>query len=645
VLVRERIDVVLDPFDAALALRGDRAPMALVGDWYGGGAVLASEPVRTAEPDEDPFALIGSAPALGGPSDGGVGGGWFGWLGFSLARAVEDVPAGPPRPVVRPRFALGWYDHVLHLDAAGAWWWEALVTPEREDALTARRAALLARLRGPLVPGPFAAGPFAPVAPGWAGHRAAVAAARDRIHAGEIFQANLCVRLEASWAGDPLDAWACAGRALRPPRAAYVGDAGVGAVASLSPELFLTRRGRTVVTEPIKGTARAAGDLVDSAKDHAENVMIVDLMRNDLGRVAEYGSVTVDEVAGVRSFPGLAHLVSRVRGRLRANADDGDLLRATFPPGSVTGAPKVQALTVISELEATGREAYTGAVGGVSPADGLELNVAIRTLEFAEHRVWLGVGGGIVADSDPEAEAAECRVKAEPVVGALGSTIVGQDDTPLAAPPFHVRWADGRPDPSLGVFTTVAVAGGAPVALAAHLRRLRRSVHELYGAAMPDVVIPPLPEAGSVRIDAVPGGAAVAVTIVVRGPRPAAAPVLAPVVLPGGLGHHKWRDRRLIDRLALELGATPLFVDADGCVLETGVAAVLLREGDELIAPPPERGVLPSVALAGLAAPVRREPFDLARAAAADAVLVLNATRPAPSEAALRALVPARAGG
>src|SRR4051794_4477923 len=158
-----------------------------MGDWYGGGAVLASQPGRTAQPDEDPFALIGSAPALGGTSDVGVGGGWFGWLGFSLARAVEDAPAGPPRPVVRPRFALGWYDHVLRLDAAGAWWWEALVTPEREDALTARRAALLARLRGPLAPGPFAAGPFAPVAPGWAGHRAAVAAARDRIHAGEIF--------------------------------------------------------------------------------------------------------------------------------------------------------------------------------------------------------------------------------------------------------------------------------------------------------------------------------------------------------------------------------------------------------------------------------------------------------------------------
>ena len=151
--------------------------------------------------------------------------------------------------------------------------------------------------------------------------------------------------------------------------------------------------------------------------------MIVDLMRNDLGRVCEYGSVRVVALHEPRRAPGVWHLVSTVAGRLREGASDADLLRATFPPGSVTGAPKIQAMRVIAELEATGRESYTGALGYASPVAGLELNVAIRTLELRGDRVWLGVGGGIVADSDPARELEECFVKARPVVAAAGGRI------------------------------------------------------------------------------------------------------------------------------------------------------------------------------------------------------------------------------
>jgi para-aminobenzoate synthetase/4-amino-4-deoxychorismate lyase len=149
-------------------------------------------------------------------------------------------------------------------------------------------------------------------------------------------------------------------------------------------------------------------------------------MRNDIGRVCEYGSVVAPRLPGAEAHPGLWHLVTDVEGRLRPEVDDAELLRATFPPGSVTGAPKVQSLIVISELEPTGREAYTGAIGFASPIAGLELNVAIRTLELAEGHLWLGVGGGIVADSDPVAELEETLIKARPVAEAIGTTVVSE---------------------------------------------------------------------------------------------------------------------------------------------------------------------------------------------------------------------------
>ena len=651
-LVRERIDVERDPWEAALALRGDRAPVALVGAWFGGGALLASEPVRVAGPREDPFALLAEAPpGASGASGGAVGGGWFGWLGYGLGARVEPVPPGPPRPVARPPFVLAFYDHVLRQDAAGRWWWEALWSEERAAALEARRRELEARLRREPAPRPFAVGTFAAAAPGWAGHEAAVAACRQRIRAGEIFQANVCLRLEADWDGDPLDAFARAGGALRPPRAAFVGD-GEGAVVSLSPELFLARRGLEVVSEPIKGTAPAgSAELAQGAKERAENVMIVDLMRNDLGRVAQYGAVRVDAVAAPTSFPGLEHLVSRVRATLRPGTGHDALLRATFPPGSVTGAPKVQALRVIAELEGTGREAYTGAVGGAAAASGdLELNVAIRTLEVAGGRAWLGVGGGIVADSEPAEEAAECRVKAAPVLAALGSSLA-TPEAALPGPPPGVPWAldlvpAERPDPRAGVFTTVGLRDGAPVGLDRHIARLEASTRELFGAALPAGLGE---EAGRrahgagpgsrLRIDAVPDAETgqIRVSVAVGAVRRDGPALLRAVVLPGGLGRHKWRDRRLLDALGERLGAVPLLLDADGCVLEAGPAAVLLREGARHVAPPPDRGRLPSTALAAFAAreEVRFEPFGLARAREADAVLLLNATASEPWPVAL----------
>ncbi len=347
-LIVEPLEIDWTPAQAALALRGDAHPFVLSGAWNGGGTIAGSEPVRVARPGEDPFALLDELPGVDGDAPtGAVGGGWFGYLGYPLCGLVERVAPPPPAHDRLPPFALALYDHVLRRDADGRWWFEALETPARAAALTARRAALAARRPQARA---FSAGPFAPTPPGAAGLRAAVAACVERIAAGELFQANLTLRLEGAFAGDPLDAFA-RGLAVEPAYGAFVAGPW-GAHVGLSPELFLRRRGRDVVTRPIKGTRPrvdgARQELERSGKDHAENVMIVDLMRNDLGRVARYGSVHADARPIAEPHPGVWHLVSTVSARLRDDVTDRDLLRASFPPGSVTGAPKVQALQVIA---------------------------------------------------------------------------------------------------------------------------------------------------------------------------------------------------------------------------------------------------------------------------------------------------------
>ena len=412
---------------------------ALCGSWGGGGAIVSSCPRRVGDPStDDPFALLDQQPCLdpacASPAPGAVGGGWFGWLGYRLGARIERLPPGPPRPVPLPDFQLAYYDNVLRLDERGQWWFEALASAECASDL-ARRLSELRRLlaapppeRPPFAPPP----PFALSDHAAAAHVAAVAACRERTVAGEIYQANICLRLETTYASDVPSLFEAASDRIAPPFAAAFAAPG-GGIVSLSPELFLRRSGRHVATAPIKGTIRRPSDpalaaatlktLRDSPKDAAEHVMIVDLMRNDLGRVCAYGTVEAPRAAEIEPHPGLWHLVSTVSGRLHASATDGDLLRATFPPGSVTGAPKVQAMHVIAELEQTGRELYTGAIGFASPLAGLELSVAIRTLELSDGHLWLGAGGGIVADSDPGREFEEALLKARPIAAAIGARV------------------------------------------------------------------------------------------------------------------------------------------------------------------------------------------------------------------------------
>ena len=224
-------------------MRGDAHPFALAGDWAGGGALVGSEPIVVAGPDEDPFDLLDHQPSAEAlvPTEGSdlrgadaVGGGWFGYLGYNLGARLERVPPPPPRHVPLPDFALAFYDHLLRLDADGRWWFEALWSDEREAALTERLELLRTRLADGVRERPVWVGNFQPAPPGGAGHKAAVDECRERIAAGEIFQANLCLRLEAEWQGDPLDLFARTACTLEPRHAGVIAGPW-GAVCSLSP--------------------------------------------------------------------------------------------------------------------------------------------------------------------------------------------------------------------------------------------------------------------------------------------------------------------------------------------------------------------------------------------------------------------------
>jgi len=259
-----------------------------------------------------------------------------------------------------------------------------------------------------------------------------VARALDYIAAGDIYQVNLSHRIECPFEDDPIDLFRSLSRLNPAPFAAYV-DAGPLRIVCASPERFLGLDGDLAISSPIKGTRprggtraedeRLAGELLGSAKDRAENVMIADLVRNDLGRIAVPGSVRVRHLCALESFATVHHLVSTIEGRLPAGRDRIELLRALFPGGSMTGAPKVRAMEVIDELEQEERGIYSGSIGYLSLDGRMDFNIVIRTILCAAGRAHVRVGGAIVADSDPELEFRETLDKARALLEALRAEV------------------------------------------------------------------------------------------------------------------------------------------------------------------------------------------------------------------------------
>ncbi len=259
-------------------------------------------------------------------------------------------------------------------------------------------------------------------------YKRAVNKVREYIAAGDVFQVNLSQRFEADLEIPPFELYKRLRTVNPAPFASYLNLPGV-AIVGASPERFLKVRSDLVETRPIKGTRPRGGDciederlayeLIHSNKDRAENVMIVDLERNDLGRVCHYGTVKVTELAILETFPTVFHLTSTVIGRLRRGKSNIDLLKATFPGGSITGAPKVRAMEIIDELEPTKRSVYTGSIGYLGFNEDMDINIVIRTFLIKEGKAYFQVGGGIIYDSEPEAEYIETLDKARALIRAL----------------------------------------------------------------------------------------------------------------------------------------------------------------------------------------------------------------------------------
>jgi para-aminobenzoate synthetase component 1 len=418
------------------------APWALGLAGAGAGArwaYLARDPDRTLtvgpQDRDDAFASLAAllgppCPALPGgpPFQGGVAG----LAGYELGDRVE--PLGLTRLDGWPDLACARYPAILAFDQDRRRLW-AVGRGADDGEARAQAERALAWLQAP---------PRTPAADGAtldaddpAAYERAVAEVVARIAAGEIFQANIARRWRGRLAADgrPFDVFARLAQASPAPFASYLRLPG-RAVVSNSPEQFLaveaSADGLAAVTRPIKGTAPRSADpatdralaagLAASEKDRAENLMIVDLMRNDLARVCEAGTVAVPELFAVESFANVHHLVSTVRGRLAPGRGAVDLLRAAFPPGSITGAPKVQAMRVIAGLEAP-RGPFFGAMFRLGFDGGLDSSVLIRTAAFVRDAGGWGVearaGAGIVADSVPAAERAETEAKIAAVAAAL----------------------------------------------------------------------------------------------------------------------------------------------------------------------------------------------------------------------------------
>jgi para-aminobenzoate synthetase/4-amino-4-deoxychorismate lyase len=363
-------------------------PIVIIGSGNGEGMLRFTNPTQCVcaeTPAQVPEAIAALQAAL---NQGQFIAGWFGYdVGASLVN-----PAALPRAAQTTPFL--WF---------GAF--SAPVCITRHELLSSGRAY---------------AGPLSHE---WdrAEYRERFDQVQEHIRAGDIYQANLSFRSRFRFIGDPLDLYLRLYDSARVPHAAYI-DTGHVQVLSLSPELFFAIDAGVIATQPMKGTAaRGAtvrGDsdardaLASSPKDRAENVMIVDLMRNDVGRLARPGTVRVTELLGLRTYPTYHTLVSTITADLAGDVQIESLLSALMPAGSITGAPKLRAMRILRDLESSPREIYCGAIGHIAPGGAASFNVAIRTLWLTGQTGTTGVGGGVVADSGADAEYDECLLKA-----------------------------------------------------------------------------------------------------------------------------------------------------------------------------------------------------------------------------------------
>ena len=384
--------------------------------------------------EDNPFSVIqrlladfGTERCKDGPP---FQGGAIGYFGYEMGGLLERLPGTAVDDLGLPDMIVGFYDWVIAFDHANGRSWLVTTKFSREgrtqwvrdriaeggDTSTSRNGlpTIASNLRSNFTR---------------EGYVEAVKRVKRYIAAGDIYQANISQRFEASVDTDAWTLYQSLRSTAPAPFGAYLGFPGFK-VLSASPEQFLRVEDGFVETRPMKGTRprgatnekdiRLARELANSEKDRAENIMIVDLLRNDLGRVCTPGSIRVPELFTVEKYPNVHQLVSSVTGRLRPEHDAVDLLKACFPGGSVTGAPKIRAMEAIDEIEPVQRGVYCGAIGYIGFDGSMQLSIPIRTMVAKGQRVYLQVGGGIVADSDPDAEYQETLDKARGGLEALG---------------------------------------------------------------------------------------------------------------------------------------------------------------------------------------------------------------------------------
>ncbi len=386
-----------------------------------GISILAAEPSRVFSTNADPFAALSDelTARRNSSAESFPIGAAIGYFGYDLRNYLERLPVNATDDVGLPRCWFGFYDNLLVFDHAAHRVFEIGHDDGTRRAIKRPQTEIPARHHsGRRLRSNFTRDSY----------RSGILRARQYIEAGDVYQVNLSQRFQCEVNASATDVYRALREATPAPYGAYL-DIGQAQILSASPECFLNIRHRHVVTRPIKGTrprgvtpqddARIASELLVSPKDNAELVMITDLERNDLGRVCQFGSVRVSELVRIETFATVHHLVSTIEGILRDAVSHVDCVRACFPGGSVTGAPKIRAMEIIDELEPHARGVYTGAIGYLGFNGLTHLNIAIRTVVYQDGRLTFHSGSGIVADSEPDAEYDETLVKARGILNAI----------------------------------------------------------------------------------------------------------------------------------------------------------------------------------------------------------------------------------
>jgi len=349
-------------------------------------------------------------------------GGWLGYFGYDLGRTIESMPSKAINDINLPQMAIGLYlDALIYDKHQQSWFYVSQPNVDRlalyqqylDKSVTSKNFALNSQWQSNMSQADYAS-KFAKI--------------EDYLKSGDCYQINLAQRFSAHYKGSPWSAYIKLREANKAPFSSFINHP-QGAILSISPERFILVNNNKVETKPIKGTLPRKADaledqhqanlLANSAKDRAENVMIVDLLRNDLGKVAKPGSVNVPSLFAIESFPAVHHLVSTVTSELDEDKTAVDQLKAAFPGGSITGAPKIRAMEIIEELEPHRRSIYCGSIGYLSACGNMDTSITIRTLVCHNQQIYCWAGGGIVADSKVELEYQETYDKVNKILPLL----------------------------------------------------------------------------------------------------------------------------------------------------------------------------------------------------------------------------------